>query len=169
MSNAASEYLLLDELPSDATTVFGVRKDSAVFQSSKVSSPRIQQLYDCRTTSYDVNGHPLVLPEGVIARQEWNRSTGQVRYSTTAKRALDWNVQVTGIRNSGEAGWVAIGVSVPAGGEILVDYSRASATTAPMAWVIAKDKTRTPLTMQKVTPALLEQYRDEVYVTQGPS
>ena len=38
-----------------------------------------------------------------------------------------------------------------------------------MAWVIAKDKTRTPLTMQKVTPALLEQYRDEVYVTQGPS
>jgi hypothetical protein len=169
LSNGASEYLLLDELSSNTFMVFGVEKDKAVFQSDKVSSPRIQQLYDGRTTSYDVNGHPLLLPKEVIASQEWNKAAQQVRYSSTAKRALDWNVQVTGIRNSGEAGWVAIGVSVPAGGEILVDYSRASATTAPMAWVIAKDKTRTPLTMQKVTPALLEQYRDEVYVTQGPS
>lgn len=169
MSNGSSEYLLLDELASNATTVFGVGKDSAIFQSSKASSPRIQQLYDGRTTSYDVNGHPLQLPKEVIASQEWNRSTEQVRYSSTAKRALDWNVQVTGIRDSGQAGWVAIEVSVPAGGEILVDYSRASATTAPMAWVVAKDKTRTPLTMQKVTPALIEQYRDEVYITQGPS
>jgi hypothetical protein len=78
-------------------------------------------------------------------------------------------VQVTGINDSGEVGWVAIEVPVPAGGEILVDYSGASATKAPEAWVIAKDKTRTALTMQRVTPALLEQYQDDLYVTQGPS
>lgn len=169
MSNGASEYLLLEELPPNGTTIFGVGETSAIFQSTKATSPRIQQLYDGRTTSYDVNGHPLQLPRGVVASQDWNRSTKQVRYSSTAKRALDWNVQVTGIRDSGQAGWVAIDVAVPAGGEILVDYSNASASTAPLAWVIAKDKTRTALTMQKVTESLIEQYRDEVYVTQGPS
>lgn len=169
LSNGASEYLLIDELSSDTFMVFGVDKDKAVFQSDKVSSPRIQQLYDGRSTSYDVNGHPLLLPKEVIAGQEWNKAAQQVRYSSTAKRALDWNVQVTGINDSGEVGWVAIEVPVPAGGEILVDYSGASATKAPEAWVIAKDKTRTALTMQRVTPALLEQYQDDLYVTQGPS
>lgn len=169
LSNGASEYLLLEELPSNSTTVFGVGKDSALFQSSKASSPRIQQLYDGRTTSYDVNGHPLALPKGVLVTQEWNRSTEQVRYGSTAKRALTWNVQVTGVRNSGEVDWVALGAKVPAGGEILVDYTGASATIAPLAWVIAKDKTRSPLSMQRVTPELIEQYRDDLYTVLGPN
>ncbi|MBM3670511.1 MAG: hypothetical protein FJW97_11000 [Actinobacteria bacterium] len=76
---------------------------------------------------------------------------------------------MTGVRDTGEAGWVALGVSVPAGAEILVDYSRASATRAPLAWIVAKGGDRTPLTMQPVTENLIEQYRDEIYVTQGPS
>jgi hypothetical protein len=58
---------------------------------------------------------------------------------------------------------------VPAAAEILVDYSRASATTAPLAWVVAKDKTRTPMRMQRVTDSLLDQYRDQLYAVQGPS
>jgi hypothetical protein len=169
MSNGASEYLILEELPSNGTALFGVGKNSAIFQSSKASSPRIQQLYDGRTTSYDVNGHPLLLPKEVMASQTWDRSAKQVRYSSNAKRTLAWNVQVTGIRDSGQAGWVALGVKVPAGAEILVDYARASATTAPQAWVIAQDKTRTPLRMQPVTESLIEQYRDDIYVVQGPS
>lgn len=169
LSNGASQYLLLEELRSNSTTLFGVGDDSALFQSSRASSPRIQQLYDGRTTSYDVNGHPLALPKDVIVNQNWDRSRKQVRYSTTATRALTWNVQVTSVRDTGEAGWVALGVSVPAGAEILVDYSRASATRAPLAWIVAKGEDRTPLTMQPVTGNLIEQYRDEIYVTQGPS
>lgn len=169
LSNGASQYLLLEDLPANGTTLFGVGENSALFQSSKASSPRIQQLYDGRTTSYDVNGHPLALPREVSVNQDWNRSTKQVRYSSSATRALTWNVQVTGVRDSGEAGWVALGVSVPAGATILVDYSRASATTAPLAWIVAKGGGRTPVTMQPVTENLIEQYRDEIYVTQGPS
>lgn len=169
LSNGASSYLLLEDLPANGTTVFGVGEDAATFQSTEASSPRIQQLYDGRTTSYDVNGHPLALPEEVVASQDWNRTAKQVRYSSNAKRTLAWNVQVTGVRNSGDAGWVALGVRVPAGGEILVDYSRASATTAPLAWVMTKDGSRTPVRMQPVTESLIEQYRDELYVVQGPS
>ncbi len=169
LSNGASQYLLLEDLPANGTTLFGVGENSALFQSSKASSPRIQQLYDGRTTSYDVNGHPLALPKEVSVNQDWNRSTKQVRYSSSATRALTWNVQVTGVRDSGEAGWVALGVSVPAGATILVDYSRASATTSPLAWIVAKGGGRTPVTMQPVTENLIEQYRDEIYVTQGPS
>lgn len=169
LSNGASSYLLLEELPANGTILFGVGADAATFQSTEASSPRIQQLYDGRTTSYDVNGHPLALPEEVVASQDWNRAAKQVRYSSNAKRTLAWNVQVTGVRNSGEAGWVALGARVPAGGEILVDYSRASATTAPLAWVMAKDGSRTPVRMQPVTESLIEQYRDELYVVQGPS
>ena len=169
LSNGASSYLLLDDLPSNGTILFGVSEDSAIFQSSKASSPRIQQVYDGRTTSYDVNGHPLLLPKGVSADQDWNRATKQVRYSSNATKTLSWNVQVTGIRDSGEAAWVALGVPVPAAAEILVDYSQASATTAPLAWVIAKDKTRTPVRLQPVTESLIEQYRDKLYVVQGPS
>lgn len=169
LSNGASQYLLLEDLPANGTTLFGVGENSALFQSSKASSPRIQQLYDGRTTSYDVNGHPLALPKEVSVNQDWNRSTKQVRYSSSATRALTWNVRVTGVRDSGEAGWVALGVSVPGGATILVDYSRASATTSPLAWIVAKGGGRTPVTMQPVTENLIEQYRDEIYVTQGPS
>jgi hypothetical protein len=75
---------------------------------------------------------------------------------------------VSGVRAAGQAGWVGIDVSVPAGGEILVDYSGASGTKAPLAWVIDKDKNRTPVNMQLVTPELIEQYREEIYVVQGP-
>jgi hypothetical protein len=169
LSNGASEYLLLEELPSNGLTLFGVGDGTTTFQSTEPSSPRIQQLYDGRTTSYDVNGHPLLLPKEVVAGQDWNRAAKQVRYSSNAKRTLAWNVQVTGVRDSGEAGWVALGVRVPAAAEILVDYSRASATTAPLAWVIAEDGSRTPVRMQPVTESLIEQYRDELYVVQGPS
>jgi hypothetical protein len=169
LSNGASQYLLLDELRSNSTAIFAVGGDKSLFQSTKASSPRVQQLYDGPTTSYDVNGHPIALPKEVFANQDWNRSKKQVRYSSTATRALIWNVQVNGTNATGDAGWVGIGVSVPAGGEILVDYSGASATKAPLAWVIDKDKTRTPLTLQRVTPELLEQYRDQLYVVQGPS
>ena len=169
LSNGASSYLLLDEVTSDSTIVFGVGEDAATFQSTKASSPRIQQLYDGRTTSYDVNGHPLLLPKEVKVNQDWDRSAKKVRYSSSAKRTLSWNVQVTGVRDSGEASWVALRVPVPAAAEILVDYSRASATTAPLAWVVAKDKTRTPMRMQRVTDSLLDQYRDQLYAVQGPS
>lgn len=169
LSNGASQYLLLDELRSNSTTVFGVDGQSAIFQSTAAASPRIQQLYDGPTTSYDVNGHPLALPKEVTANQDWNRSKKQVRYSSTATRTLAWNVQVTGIRAEGDAGWVGLGVSVPAGGEILVDYSAASATKAPLAWVIDKNQSRTSVKMQRVTPELLEQYRDKLYAEQGPS
>jgi len=169
LSNGASSYLLLEELPANGLTLFGVGGEAATFQSTDASSPRIQQLYDGRATSYDINGHPLQLPKEVVAVQDWNRAAKQVRYSSNAKRTLSWNVQVTSVRDSGEAGWVALGVPVPAGAEILVDYSRASATTAPLAWVIAKDGSRTPVRMQPVTESLIEQYRDELYVVQGPS
>jgi hypothetical protein len=168
LSNGASQYLLLDALASNSTTLLGVDGQSAIFQSSKASSPRMQQLYDGRTTSYDVNGHPLALPKGVYVNQDWNRSKKQVRYSSTATRTLDWNVQVSGVRAEGNAGWVGLGVSVPEAGEILVDYSGATATKAPLAWVIDKDKNRTPVTMQLITPALIKQYGDDLYVVQGP-
>lgn len=168
MSNGASQYLLLDKVLSNSLSLFAVGGDESFFQSDKAASPRIQQLYDGPITSYDVNGHPLALPKEVKANQEWNRTTKQVRYSSTATRALAWNLQVTGVRATGDAGWVGIDVSVPAGGEILVDYSGASATKAPLAWVIDKDQNRTPVTMQLVTPELIEQYRDEIYIVQGP-
>jgi hypothetical protein len=168
MSNGASQYLLLDEVRSNSLSLFAVGGDKSFFQSDKAASPRIQQLYDGPITSYDVNGHPLALPKEVQANQDWDRSKKQVRYSSTATRALAWNVQVSGVRAAGDAGWVGIDVSVPAGGEILVDYSGASGTKAPLAWVIDKDKNRTPVTMQLVTPELIEQYREEIYVVQGP-
>lgn len=168
LSNGASQYLLLDEIRSNSLSLFAVGGDKSFFQSDRAASPRIQQLYDGPITSYDVNGHPLALPKEVQANQDWNRSKKQVRYSSTATRALAWNVQVSGVRAAGQAGWVGINVSVPAGGEILVDYSGASATKAPLAWVIDKDKNRTPITMQLVTPELVEQYREEIYVVQGP-
>jgi hypothetical protein len=35
--------------------------------------------------------------------------------------------------------------------------------------VVAKDKTRTPMRMQRVTDSLVDQYRDQLYTVQGPS
>lgn len=169
LSNGNSEYLLLEDVPSNNTIVFGVGRAETLFESGKASSPRMQQLYDGRTTSYDVNGHPIALPAQVMAHQKWDRTKQQVRYWSQAKRTLAWNVQVTGARESVEAGWVGLGVKVPPAAEILVDYSKASATIAPKAWVVAKDGSRTAITMQPVTQTLIEQTRKEIYVSQGPS
>lgn len=169
LSNGASQYLLLDDVRSNSTSVFAVGGDKSFFQSTKASSPRVQQLYDGPASSFDVNGHPLALPREVTANQSWNRAKKQVRYNSSATRALAWNVQVTDTRASGDLDWVGLNVLVPVDGEILVDYSGASATKAPLAWVIAKDKSRTPINMQLVTPALIKQYGDALYAVQGPS
>lgn len=169
LSNGASQYLLLDDVRSNSTSVFAVGGDKSFFQSTKASSPRVQQLYDGPASSFDVNGHPLALPKEVTANQSWNRAKKQVRYNSSATRALAWNVQVTDTRASGDLDWVGLNVLVPVDGEILVDYSGASATKAPLAWVIAKDKSRTPINMQLVTPALIKQYGDALYAVQGPS
>lgn len=168
LSNGNSEYLLLDEIPARSSFVFEVKKDATLFVSSKPSSPRMQQLYDGPRTSYDVNGHPLDLPRGVISHQKWDRTAKQVRYWSEAKSPLKWNVQVSGVDNEANAGWVALGVDVPVGAEILVDYSGATATVAPKAWVVAKGGSRTAIVMQAVTQSLIDQDRSQIYVTQGP-
>ena len=168
LSNGNSEYLLVDAIPSNSSFVFEVKKDATLFVSSKPASPRMQQLYDGPTTSYDVNGHPLALPRGVLSHQKWYRSAKQVRYWSEAKSALKWNVQVSGVDNDGNAGWVGLGVTVPAGAEILVDYSGATGTVAPKAWVVAKGGSRTAIAMQPVTQSLIDSDRSQIYITQGP-
>ncbi len=169
MSNGNSEYLLLDDVPSNSSTIFGVGTDAALVTSNKPSSPRIQQLWDGKKESIDVNGHPLALPAGVIANQDWDRAKKRVVYDSTAKRMLAWNVQVSGVDNEGDVNWVGIKVKVPAGAKIVVDYAKATSTVAPTAWVQAKDGSRTSITMQKVTQSMIEKARDQLYLAQGPS
>lgn len=169
MSNGNSEYLLLDDVPSNSSTIFGVGTEGALVTSNKPSSPRIQQLWDGRKESIDVNGHPLVLPANVIANQDWDRAKQRVVYDSTAKRTLAWNVQVSGFTDEGDVNWVGLNVKVPAGAKIIVDYAKASATVAPTAWVQAKDGSRTSVTMQKVTQSLIDKDRDKLYLAQGPS
>lgn len=168
ISNGASEYLLLEDVPSNNGLIFGVGGSEALYVSNKPTSPRIQQLYDGRTESIDVNGHPLALPANVIVNQEWNRAKERVRYSSTAKQSLRWNVQVSGI-GAIEASWVGLNVPVPADASILVDYANATKDKSPKAWVVAKDGTRTAITMQPVTQSLIDKSRDQIYVSQGPS
>ncbi len=169
LSNGNSEYLLLEDLPSNTNIVFGVGQSRALFQSDKVTSPRIQQLWDGTKESIDVNGHPLVLPAGVFANQEWNRAKKRVIYDSTAKRTVAWNVQVSGFTDEGDVNWVGINVKVPAGARIIVDYAKASESVAPTAWVQGKDGSRTSITMQKVTQSLIDKERDQLYLAQGPS
>jgi len=168
MSNGSSEYLLMEALPSNNAFIFGVGGDSALFLSNKATSPRIQQLNDGKTESIDVNGHPLALPRNVTVFQDWDRAKERVRYSSTAKRTLTWNVQVSGI-GPVEASWVGLGVKVPAGSTIVVDYANATKDRAPRAWVVSKDGDRTSIDMQAVTQSLIDKTRDQIYVTQGPS
>jgi len=63
---------------------------------------------------------------------------------------------------------VGLNVRVPAGARIVVDYTKASATVAPRAWVRDADGNREPITLQPVTEQLVNEYRDELYVTGGP-
>lgn len=169
LSNGASEYLLMEEIPTTGVFVFGVGKNKAQFQSSEPSSPRMQQLYDGSKTSYDVNGHPLALPKKAFAYQDWNREESKVRFWSTAKKSLRWNVQLTGSTTSNTASWVAVGVKVPAGATVEVDYSQATRTAAPVATVVSKNGTRTNVTMEAVTQSLIDRDRDQIYVSQGPS
>ena len=91
-----------------------------------------------------------------------------MRYSTTAKQALKWNIQIDKNPTPTEFGWAGLGVEVPAGSDILVDYSTMSAAVPPLAWVVDKDKSRTPITMVKITTALLKAEKANVYTVVGP-
>ena len=170
MSNGESQYVLLDELRNNSISIFGVGENGkAIFESNVTSSPRILQLSDQPKVSFDVNGHPLNLPAGVTAHQEWNTKTERIVYRSTAKKALKWNIQVGGLDNAGGREYVGIGVTVPAGGKLLVDYTGASATKAPLAWVRDSAGNRTPITLQPVTEQLINEYRDQLYVATGPN
>jgi hypothetical protein len=169
ISNGEAQYVLLDELASNSTTVFGVGgPDGIAFTSDAPSSPRILQLSDQPGVSFDVNGHPLDLPAGVEVEQQWNTERERIVYRSDAKRTLRWNIQVGGLDNSGGREYVGLNVRVPAGARIVVDYTNASATVPPRAWVRDADGNRKPITLQPVTEQLVNEYRDELYVTRGP-
>lgn len=169
ISNGKAQYVLLDELVSNSNTLFGVGGlEGALFTSSAPSSPRILQLSDQVGASFDVNGHPLRLPAGVEVTQRWNTETERVIYASDARKTLRWNIQIGGLDDDGGREYVGLNVRVPAGGRIVVDYTNASDSIAPNAWVRNADGVRTPITMQPVTEQLINDYRDELYLTQGP-
>ena len=169
LSNGDSEYLLVDDLASNAETGLFVGKAASVALSDAPMSPRLVSLHDGPRKGFQVNAHPLTLPAGVEASQEWDRKAGRVRLSSSAKKSLNWNVQVLGDDAKAEWNWVAKSVTVPSGAEILVDYSNSSPTAAPQAWLVDKSGARTPISLVKVTDVLLDQDRAELYDLQGPS
>ena len=169
ISNGEAQYVLLDELVSNSTSLFGVgRTEGALFSSSAPSSPRILQLSDQPGVSFDVNGHPLNLPANVQVEQQWNTKTERIEYRSDAKKALRWNIQIGGLDNSGGQEYVGINVRVPAGGTIVVDYTNASDTVPPRAWIRTADRERIPFQLQPVTEQLINEYRDQLYVSRGP-
>jgi hypothetical protein len=170
ISNGQSQYTLIDELISNSTNVFGVGKDGmTVFESSKVSSPRILQLSDQPKTSFDVNGHPKLLPAGVTAFQEWNYKKDRVEYRSTAKKPLSWNIQIGGLDRNGSSDFVGLNVKVPAGGKIVVDYSNVFTASPPRAWVQTGSGQRTNVILEAVTEQLIDTYRDQLYAPVGPN
>jgi hypothetical protein len=170
ISNGAAQYVLFDEMVSNSNSLFGIgRSDGSLFVSSAPSSPRILQLSDQPGVSFDVNGHPLNLPAGVLVEQQWNTSTERIKYSSNAKKALRWNIQIGALDNTGGQEYVGLNVRVPAGGSIVVNYAKASATVPPRAWIRAADGDREPITLQPVTEQLINEYRDELYLAQGPN
>lgn len=169
ISNGNANYVLLDELRDDSISLFAVeRSGGAVFESNKPSSPRILQLSDQPRVSFDVNGHPLNLPAGATVHQQWNTEQQRVNYRSTATRTLRWNVQIGGLSNAGGKEYVGLNVAVPPGARIVVDYAEASTTVAPRAWVQERSGTRTPIRMQPVTEQLINEYRDQLYLSEGP-
>lgn len=169
ISNGEAQYVLLDELVSNSNSLFGVgREDGALFLSNAPSSPRILQLSDQPGVSFDVNGHPLNLPANVQVEQQWNTKTERIEYRSDAKKALRWNIQIGGLDNSGGQEYVGINVRVPAGGTIVVDYTQASDTVPPRAWIRTADGERQPFNLQPVTEQLINEYRDQLYVSRGP-
>ena len=169
ISNGEAQYVLLDELRSNSNTLFAVGgADGVTFTSDAPSSPRILQLSDQPGVSFDVNGHPLNLPANVNVEQRWNTTTERIEYRSDAKKSLRWNIQVGGLDNSGGREYVGLNVRVPAGAKIVVDYTSASATVPPKAWVRSADGDRRPITLQPVTEQLINEYRDQLYVSGGP-
>lgn len=169
ISNGEAQYVFLDDLVSNSSTKFGVGGlDGTLFFSDAPSSPRILQLSDQPGVSFDVNGHPLNLPANVEVQQQWNTTKERIEYRSNAKKALRWNIQIGGLDNEGGREYVGLNVRVPAGGEIVVDYTNASATQRPRAWIRSADGTREPIILQPVTEQLINDYRDELYLTQGP-
>lgn len=169
MSNGASDVLTVDQLRSNDVFRFFVSDTSTAFMSTQPSSPRIENVQDAKLDSYSVIGHPLSLPAGIYVSQENNRDAKTVKFKSTAKKTLEWNVQVVQNPTPTESGWAGLSVDVPAGGTILVDYGKTTATLPPLAWVLGKSKDRTPIKMVKVTPALLLQQAKDVYTAYGPS
>lgn len=169
MSNGASDVLTVDQLRSNDVFRFFVSDTSTAFMSTQPSSPRIENVQDAKLDSYSVIGHPLSLPAGIYVSQENNRDAKTVKFKSTAKKTLEWNVQVVQNPTPTESGWAGLSVDVPAGGTILVDYGKTTATVPPLAWVLSKSKDRTPIKMVKVTPALLLQQAKDVYTAYGPS
>ncbi len=170
ISNGQSQYTLIDELKSNSINTLGVGKDgTTLFQSSKVSSPRILQLSDQPKASFDVNGHPLLLPPDVTAFQEWDYKKDRVEYSSTARKTLRWNIQIGGLNRNGTSDFVGLNLKVPAGGKLVVDYSNVSGSSLPRAWVQSSSGQRVNVALEAVTEQLIDTYRDQVFAPVGPN
>jgi len=111
----------------------------------------------------------LNLPANAQVYQRWNTKTERVVYESTANKALRWNIQIGGLDDRGGREYVGLKIRVPAGGQIVVDYTNANSQQPPKAWIRDKDGNREAITLQPVTKQLVNDYRDEIYIAQGPS
>ena len=171
ISNGEAQFLLLDELISNSKTLFavgGLEKGTA-FLSNAPSSPRILQLSDQPGVSFDVNGHPLNLPVNVSVEQRWNTDSKRVVYKSSAKKALRWDVQIGGLDDAGGREYAGLNIRVPAGGKIIVDYTNADTKQPPKAWIRDKEGNRKTVMLQQVTKQLVNEYRGDLYMAQGPN
>ena len=172
MEPTTSRYVDLDDVLPGTTHVFAfdVKSKDSLVAASNASSPRLLQTVERPGVSTTLNGHLLAMRQGTTATQDWDKSLRHMTYRSSAKTDTRWNVQATRATEAATSDFVALSVGVPAGASIVVDYGHWAKATGPRAWVDVDDD-GTPdraITFEPVTPKLVKEHADELFVQQGP-
>jgi hypothetical protein len=169
MSRGTSRYVAAASVSPGTTQSFLVADRAAEVASSRAASPRLLQTVERPKSSTVLNGHLLAQQRGTTASQEWSPKQRTMIYSSNAKHSTQWNVQADRSTSKHEVAYVALGVTVPAGGTIVIKYGDWVAGQGPSTWIDESgDGTLDRrVRMQPVTDELINQHQDSIYVEQG--
>jgi len=170
MAQGTTRYALLQGVKPNTVENFAYNPKTrdVGWVSNKRATPRLLISVEEKNFSHLVNAHLLRSAPRTLVEQAWDKGSKRVTYKSSAKQATDWNIQVERQGARTGAGYVAIDQLVPRNASIVVHYGKWT-NTGPEVWIDrGSDGTLDErVSMQLITPALIQRYESRLYQEQG--
>jgi hypothetical protein len=169
MANGKTSQLIVEDFKpgTEAEFIVDTVNSKTSYGSTKVTSPRVQEVIEVTGASLVLNGHIQTLDKMKLVHQRTDVKRGVTRFSSDSEKPKLWNIQATYEGLTRENSFVALNLRVVPKDVLVLKHKKWNGKNAPVLWLDRNgdgslDK-RVP--MVPVTPELLASTKQDIYVS----